>query len=123
MNPSEFMPFLTGSRLYGAPRADSDLDLVVHMDRELIEKIAEELPTSVCGNRSCGAYGKDNPEFVVFRFGELNLIATACPVAYRAWQEGTANCVKALLKNRRGLTRDEAVDIIGKQLAKHRIDS
>ncbi len=42
--------FITGSREYGTPRKDSDVDLVVHADRGLQRRIRKLLPQYVSGD-------------------------------------------------------------------------
>lgn len=108
-------PFITGSRVYGEPREDSDLDLVVHMPAEVAEEIWGELFPEKPTNYGAGA-------FSIFRFGQLNLIATHTQSAFYAWREGTNKCLAQRLTKRKPLTRSEAVTIIRKELDKRGID-
>lgn len=110
-------PFITGSRCYGTVREDSDLDLVVHMPSEVAEKIWEEIFPETPERPEYGI-----GDFSVFRFGQLNLIATHTGAAYDAWKIGTEKCVKEMVKLRRALTRSEAVTIIREELDRRGID-
>lgn len=83
--------FITGSRAYGVPREDSDLDLVVLLSTEdgnTIWKLSEEGPA--------------------VRFGMLNLIVYPdCDSErekFRKWFEVTEE-----LKRRSPVTREEAI--------------
>lgn len=114
-------PFITGSRCYGEPTEESDLDLVVHMPAEVADKIWEELfPGQPRGSDEYSTTTTNH--FSVFRFGQLNLIATHTNAAYDAWKVGTDKCVAQLLKKRKALTRTEAVTIIRKELDRRGID-
>lgn len=67
--------FLTGSRVYGSPREDSDIDLVVFCSehtRKTLEKHKD-------GGHAINAV----------RFGKLNLILCDSKPDYDAWQVGT----------------------------------
>lgn len=89
--------FVTGSRAYGTPRPDSDVDLVVPIDaaalRELLDVVNEDEVSS-----GSGYHG------VSLRFGRLNLICVTGPRQLDAWSSGT----KAL-KAKAPVARDEAV--------------
>lgn len=68
--------FLTGSRAYGEPRPDSDVDLVIQCDEstaKLLMKLSEDT----------GA----------IKFGQLNILACTTKAEYRAWAKGTEECV------------------------------
>jgi len=87
--------FMTGSRVYGTPKPDSDYDLVVDIDPETAKDIRK-------------AAGVKEGEPV--RFGALNLILTTSEAEYDAWLDATAECVDR--RNSKGpLTRDEAIAI------------
>lgn len=97
--------FVTGSRIYGQPTEESDLDLVVFMPRDQAEKIAKEFPDSL--------QSKIHPKgtSAVFKFGPLNLIAVWNEDRLHAWQDGTEGCIDAMVDRRRGLTREEAIEV------------
>jgi hypothetical protein len=83
--------FLTGSRAYGIPRYDSDIDLVIRTEE--MQKLSElgEVIESYEG------------ESASIRFGKLNIIACATDRLFNLWFEGTEH-----LKSRKPVTRDEA---------------
>jgi hypothetical protein len=82
--------FATGSRAYGSPRKDSDLDLVVLVDWEAFD-LLRDLEAS-----QKGFYKQEDDYGIVdsacLRFGPLNLIVTTDPAIFAAWQVGTATC-------------------------------
>ena len=80
--------FLTGSRVYGSPRPDSDIDLVIHVDSATRQFLIEM---------------GDNKNLPV-RFGNLNLIPLTDKAEVERWYEATQE-----LYRRRPVTRDEAV--------------
>lgn len=94
--------FLTGSRVYGTPRADSDLDLVVPVDPGVREDIAAVLVPD--GSLD---YPEGLSNLVCWVAGlpgiKLNLILTSQEEALAVWRPGTA-----ALKARAPVTREEA---------------
>ena len=93
--------FLTGSRCYGIPRDDSDVDIVISVDendcrdRDMFKEI-----------RNLADEIKEYSELSAsFRFGSLNLIVTRDAHQYAAWLEGTAE-----LRGRRPVDRETAVE-------------
>jgi Nucleotidyltransferase domain len=93
--------FLTGSRAYGTPRIDSDIDLVIFTDVETAGLL------QVWGAvENAAPQGSDEGSDEVYgpiRFGKLNLIVCTSEEAYRAWVDGTAE-----LKKRAPCSREEA---------------
>ena len=84
---------LTGSRVYGTPTKESDIDLVVLMSWDAAAALREQAD-------EVGEYeGAD----LCLRFGKLNLLVTSQVQMYNAWVRGTAQ-----LFARRPVTRDEA---------------
>lgn len=81
--------FITGSRAYGTPREDSDLDLVVLVD----EGVKSQL-------RAFSGV----PEDKSVRFGGLNLVLLTSREKYNKWQSVTNQ-----LKLRAPVSHDEAV--------------
>lgn len=70
--------FLVGSHVYGAPRPDSDVDLVVRLAPEtaaFLYAIAGQSP--------------DGP----LRFGKLNIICALDDAQYEAWVHGLADII------------------------------
>jgi len=102
-------PFLTGSRVYGTPRADSDIDLVVLVTPEELDKLAlfadvkmEEMAPFE------DRYGGDAEIRRSLRFGKLNMICVCEDQEYHVWKDGTA--LLAEKKKKTGpVTREEAV--------------
>lgn len=92
--------FVTGSRAYGTPRVDSDIDLVCMVGSDDWETIIEAARDEI-------VITEGDPEYTsvsaVLRFGKLNLILVSDREDYNIWMEGTRE-----LKARRPITRDEA---------------
>lgn len=79
--------FLTGSRVYGYPDKDSDIDLVIHCDKDVRDELIRHSDT---GKMPC-------------IYGKLNLIFTTTKDSYNAWLKAQEECVK-----RGPVTRSEA---------------
>jgi predicted nucleotidyltransferase len=78
--------FLTGSRVYGTPRQDSDIDLVVLVsegDLIALSKLADELKDLESPG---GAYYEDGTSL---RFGKLNLLCVTEEKHFDVWRKGT----------------------------------
>lgn len=94
--------FLTGSRVYGRPRDDSDVDLVVLMTKDEMAALAR--------------HGSDIKDYgtgsLSVRFGILNIVAVSSPAEYEAWRDS-----KNALLARRPVTRDDAVDVTRRRIA------
>ena len=84
--------FVTGSRVYGTPTADSDLDLVIRASPELKEQLESN-------------YGRP------IRIGNLNLIVATSNNDYNAWQAAKEKCLKAKKFAGRPLTKKESIDV------------
>lgn len=83
--------FITGSRAYGKPREDSDIDLVVRVSgdaAELLWDLSED-------DKSC-------------RFGRLNLILCTTDEKFAAWKVATQQMIEGGKK----LSRVAAKEII-----------
>jgi predicted nucleotidyltransferase len=96
--------FLTGSRAYGTPQANSDTDICLLMSFADIDALASQAPHS---DEDGSGDGSD----VSLRFGKLNLICMSDPAKFEAWREATAE-----LAARRPVTRQEAIDLIDQKL-------
>ncbi len=93
--------FLTGSRRYGTPRADSDIDLVVLMDvNELVElaKLADN--TDDFGSPG----GEQYDDGCSLRFGKLNLLCVT-QEHFKVWKQGTDELIAMA-----PVTRDKAME-------------
>jgi len=87
--------FLTGSRIYGNPTDDSDIDLVVRLnesEREDLIKLSES-------------------GTVPIKFGNLNLIVATSDEAYAGWLLAKKCCLEKVLELGRNLTKDECIEI------------
>ncbi len=82
--------FITGSRAYGTPREDSDVDLVVLVESEDGAMLWEQ-GVSQEGEKTC-------------RFGKLNLLVFESRERFNKWRDVTEE-----LQRKRPVTRDEAV--------------
>lgn len=104
-----FLAFVTGSRAYGVPKADSDIDLAVLVSPADAARLCE-----VCAPEDGAKPGRDSNtrDFSVksysFRFGKLNLLAFVCPVAFAAWQTANAAMV-SYARDEGALSRDDAI--------------
>lgn len=92
--------FITGSRAYGTPRSDSDIDVVVRIEQPEIDKL-----------KRLGIIGFTTPnnQYDIrsgcqFRTGPLNLICIPDDNYFAAWKRGTEE-----LAGRRPVTRDDAI--------------
>lgn len=84
--------FLIGSRVYGTPRPDSDLDLVILAEPEVRRALYDFADTEPKGP---------------LRFGNLNIIVATTVEEYRTWGQAL---LTALDDSRfEPITRDEAV--------------
>ncbi len=84
-------PFITGSRVYGDPKPDSDLDMVIIADKDVESRLLEH----------------SGGEFPV-RYGKLNLILCRNGKEYDSWKEAMTKCLNRKNKLGRPLTKEEA---------------
>jgi hypothetical protein len=91
--------FLTGSYAYGTPHEDSDIDLVVLISQDDLNRLA-----SFDLDSYYSRYGK-TPDSHYGRFGNLNLLCVTTELEYNIWLDGTKELVA-----KRPVTRDEAVE-------------
>lgn len=82
--------FITGSRTYGKPRPDSDIDLVIRVTPEEADTLREM------------SQSKGEP----VRYGRLNLILCTTDIEYAMWNVGTEQ-----IKLRGPHTREEAKEV------------
>lgn len=95
---------LTGSRCYGAPRPDSDIDLVV---------FAPPLSRALFALEEAGiGQGVDvNRASFPLRFGVLNLIVCKTAEAHDAWAQGTEALVEEARTSQAPVSRQRAVEV------------
>lgn len=93
------MAIVTGSRVYGIPKSDSDIDLVVLVTPADLKRLM-----TVAGEVVGGSAGGERCIEASLRFGKLNLLCVTDPVAYHVWERGTRE-----LRDNAPVTRDVAV--------------
>lgn len=86
--------FLTGSHAYGAPRPDSDVDLVV---------LVTEAEAAVLRNES-------ETQAIPHRYGKLNLIILTDVLEYNAWASFTEDMKQQAAERGSPITKKEAVE-------------
>lgn len=104
--------FITGSYAYGTPTKDSDIDLVVLVSQETIEKLRKLKDDKFKLAESSSGYKLS--ESAVMQFGKLNLLCVTSKKAFKTWKIGTE-----VLRSKSPVTREEAVDTF-KKLRKSR---
>lgn len=108
------MSFLTGSRVYGQPKGNSDIDMVVRLSRveaAMLSRLADSSINREGENREYGE-GGELPDMMTMRFGGLNIICCLTAGAYKAWKDGTKQCLDETPPG--GLPRKKAVKIFSK---------
>ena len=98
-----FKAFLTGSRAYGTPRPDSDVDIVMRMPQETVDILLSAIPAEKVRKYPAN-------DSVSLWFDNLNLICLTTDKAFETWIEGTA-----CLMVRKPVTRDEAIEEFNKR--------
>lgn len=97
--PPKNPAFLTGSRAYGKPTPESDIDIVILITKEALGKIFELGPVTTEDTH----YGSAETG-VTLRYGNLNLIFVASQAQYNAWKQGTDE-----LREVAPVSKDEAI--------------
>jgi hypothetical protein len=92
--------FVTGSRAYGTPRYDSDLDIVIRMDYDYALTNFIHNPEYVLSS-----YGDCQDTFQI-KTDTVNLIICCTDEAYEKWYTGTES-----LKAIRPVTREVAIEL------------
>lgn len=108
------MSFLTGSRVYGEPKPDSDIDLVVSpLSSSEYSKLAQFADKDMEIQKHEPS-GHPNLGHKSLRFGKLNLIIPADFDQYSAWAVGTRNLhLRSVIENRK-IGREEAIAVFTK---------
>jgi hypothetical protein len=101
--------FLTGSRAYGTPRPDSDIDLAILLDDDGPVPAFGKLAEYSDGDGVDPDYGDMRSDFL--RFGNLNLICFFDDEVFGAWRRATDD-----LQNMRPATREQAIARIKQEL-------
>ena len=105
--------FLTGSRYYGTPRSDSDIDLVVLMDGTqlvVLAKFADN--TDDFGSPG----GEQYDDGCSLRFGKLNLLCVTQDKHFNVWKQGTDE-----LFAMKPVTRDKAIEHLAELRRRNKI--
>ena len=90
---------LTGSHVYGLPRQDSDLDMVVLIEKNEDYFLLSRIADNPLHNQTPSAYNG-----VSLRYGKLNIIAVLKDrKVFEAWKRGTE-----FLKSIRPVTKEQA---------------
>ena len=92
--------FLVGSRVYGEPREDSDIDLVVRMSPEdayQLRRLADPI--------------RQNDPMGVVRYGKLNLVVCETDALFEAWVDGFDEVMHEFAKTQNPVTRARAIEI------------
>lgn len=105
--------FVTGSRVYGTPRPDSDIDLVVLVSEQDLSRL-EEMAAKINDFGSPGGPNYDDGRSL--RFSNLNLLCVTCKKHFDIWKQGTAE-----LKAMAPVTRDKAIEHLAALRRKHKI--
>jgi hypothetical protein len=83
---------LTGSRVYGTPRDDSDLDLCILVSDDEYNQFLVTADRDPDGDRVAGSEcgtAEWSRRTRSFRFGRLNVLVTTSRKMYEAWQKAT----------------------------------
>ena len=99
--------FITGSQAYGFPKPKSDIDIVLLISRDTLDRLAE-LSDEQGSGEACG-YCRDSASL---RFGRLNLICFTSRTPFLAWRTATEELVAM-----KPVARDQAVELIQRRLA------
>jgi hypothetical protein len=109
--PPRFWSFVTGSRKYGEPRPDSDIDLVVMVGSADLQRIREafaaaypDQAAAIWQNASDGG-----PKRGSFRFGNLNLICVTDSKSFNVWRNGTSGLFARMQRTGVAVMREYAV--------------
>jgi len=107
--------FITGSRAYGRPREDSDIDLVIHCssgERVLLQMLADPDPPAIVDEP-----GYNDARGYQMRFGRLNLLVCTTDDQYAVWLLGTRALQDRQQNKPEPVTREEAVAVFQSILA------
>src|SRR5262245_39084422 len=94
---------LTGSYAYGIPHEKSDIDLVVMIDKETLDRIEHHGKDAKFRDEYISAGGRP------LQFGKLNLICCTNEKYFEVWRKGTKR-----LKKMAPVTRDFAIEFFRK---------
>lgn len=92
--------FITGSRAYGSPTEESDIDLVILVDN---------YDASVLQTHSDAPDPSDKLSHC--RYGNLNILLCRTEQEFLAWATGTATLIKKQCNEKRPIPREEAIEL------------
>lgn len=92
------LSFMTGSHVYGTPKPESDIDLVVRIEPDELEELRRSMNTT----DPVDDYGTSHS----LRFGSLNLICCTTDEWFEDWKQGTE-----VLAKKKPVEREEAVRV------------
>lgn len=92
--------FITGSRAYGTPKKESDIDLCVLVDQQTKDRLTK--------------LSKNKSEPV--RFGNLNLVLVTTEEEFAAWKCCTATMVRNKVENKSPSSKETATRLIKERL-------
>ncbi len=96
------IPFLTGSRVYGFPKEDSDIDLVCLLSLDQLSAIAPLADNTDDFGSPGGQFYDDGCSL---RFGKLNLLVVTEKKHFDVWKQGTDELIAM-----KPVTRDKAIE-------------
>lgn len=96
-NANKYLALLTGSRAYGEPTEDSDIDIVIRCGNGVYELLKKH--SDKCADGS-------------IRFGKLNIICCLENEQYQAWYIGTQDLVARYRNTDLPIERDKAKEYL-----------
>lgn len=97
--------FLTGSRVYGIPHEDSDIDLVVFFENRTTYWQLSEFAEPIHPNNHPSA--SDEEAYPSLRFDSLNIIPVFESELYEAWKSGTE-----FLRDEKPVSKKRAYEVL-----------
>lgn len=94
--------FITGSRRFGTPREDSDLDVVMLVDPTMLPLLAQHSDPVYDPSVH---YGKIS----AFRFGDLNIIALTDATEFDIWERVSSELAARVKTTGKPVTRNQAI--------------
>lgn len=107
-------PFLTGSRVYGKPSEDSDIDLVIQLSYYELDQLKKLADAHDVIDDSCA--GPDSASLI---FGKLNLICCTTDDSFAVWKVGTKRCEDIKRDTHKPVLREKAKSIFRKLREKY----
>jgi hypothetical protein len=102
--------FLTGSHVYGEPREDSDIDIVIPMEKGDLTRLVQIL------DNMDGDWDEMDVGYpkTTFRVGPFNLIFVDGGGHMKVWKEGTEKLKKRKQRTDKPVTRKAAIRLFDK---------